>query len=212
MKKIIFSNEANPISDFEVESAFIQLKDKELIFISNELLLNRFRLAYIKEEISLFELEVIEDNKSIIETIKKDGSFYEIWFSPVFKQCANFSSLIIKNKEKEIQINEEDCFSTIYFTKDAKSISDFDIENEFEKVKLNKEIFISNHILLDRFRLAVSNKEIKPFKFVLEDISEISTNKGYLKKSFHSENILNKNAFLVGSIWKTIVEKKEALK
>ena len=57
----------------------------------------------------------------------------------------------------------------IIFCKEAQTISDYEIEEFFEKHKNDEEIKISNWVLLYRFRAAVNSKEIEPFQFDVID-------------------------------------------
>ena len=60
----------------------------------------------------------------------------------------------------------------IIFCREAQTVSDYEIEDFFEKHKNageDDEIKISNWVLLYRFRVAVKLKEIKPFQFDVID-------------------------------------------
>lgn len=60
VKRIIFTNEAESVSDYNIEEFYSRNKDKDSIKISNVILLNRFRLGVVNKEIEPFEL-TIED-------------------------------------------------------------------------------------------------------------------------------------------------------
>lgn len=58
----------------------------------------------------------------------------------------------------------------VVFTKRAKAVSDFDVEEAYEKYKNFKYIEISNMLLLDKFRVGVKRKEIPQFNLIIEDL------------------------------------------
>ena len=57
---------------------------------------------------------------------------------------------------------------TMLFTSTAQPVGDFQVENFYEENKNKRVIRIQNHLVLDRFRLGVNKKEIKPFKLVTQ--------------------------------------------
>ena len=76
MKTIIFTAKANPISDFDVENAYEEMKFKDNILISNQTLLYRFRVGVKKKEIPVFKLIVEDLDGKIYEAIiSKNGVF-----------------------------------------------------------------------------------------------------------------------------------------
>lgn len=57
---------------------------------------------------------------------------------------------------------------TLHYTQ-GYPVSDFMIERFFETHKRKKEIYVSNKLVVDRFRAAVVDGEIEEFKFVYND-------------------------------------------
>ena len=71
----------------------------------------------------------------------------------------------------------------VVFTKPAKPVSDFEIEETFQRIKDIHCVEISSQLLLYRFRVAVLRKEIEPFELVVVDFdvanySEVITEQG----------------------------------
>jgi hypothetical protein len=58
----------------------------------------------------------------------------------------------------------------IYFNKNAKPISDYEIENFYQENKNKKSISICNYLLLTRFRVGVKEKEIDYIKLFTIDL------------------------------------------
>lgn len=82
----------------------------------------------------------------------------------------------------------------IYFNNLAEITSDFDIEKKFQELKLLPEIKISNQILLTRFRLAVAQNEIKPFRVILTDLNN-DIIESEIDNFFHLHEVLNSKIF-----------------
>lgn len=59
----------------------------------------------------------------------------------------------------------------IVFTKTAKPINDFQVEEIYQKIKNRnfKYYEISNYMLFNRLRVGVYKKEIKPFNLIVHD-------------------------------------------
>ena len=60
----------------------------------------------------------------------------------------------------------------IIFCKEAEKVSDYEIEDFFQahkNAREDEEVKISSFLLLYRFRVAVKQKEIKPFDFEVID-------------------------------------------
>lgn len=83
MKRIVFQNSLDALNpnDYNIENCYQENKDREVIYIANALLLNRFRLGVKRKEIESFEL-VVEDigHKDIYNDIcKENGNLCEAW-------------------------------------------------------------------------------------------------------------------------------------
>lgn len=57
---------------------------------------------------------------------------------------------------------------TIVFRKDAKPISDYDVEKTYQLLKRHDVVEINNFLLLQRFRVGVHEKDIPNFKIRIE--------------------------------------------
>ena len=57
----------------------------------------------------------------------------------------------------------------VVFTKTAKSVSDFEIEQTYQRIKDMHYVEISSQLLLYRFRVGVIRKEIQPFQLIVID-------------------------------------------
>lgn len=75
---VVFTKTAKPVSDFEVEQRFQELKDIPCAMISSQLLLYRFRVGVLRKEIEPFELVVVDfDGTNYSEVITESGKFDE---------------------------------------------------------------------------------------------------------------------------------------
>lgn len=57
----------------------------------------------------------------------------------------------------------------IVFSKNKESVSDYDVEETYQMFKNNKVVYMSNTMLLTRFRVGVKRKEIPPFGLEVVD-------------------------------------------
>ena len=85
-------------------------------------------------------------------------------------------------------LNED--LNYVVFTKNAKTVSDFDVEKAYQKLKDIKYVQISNQTLLMRFLVGVKRKEITPFNCIVHDLDG---------KIF--EGIANELGELTGNCW-----------
>ena len=75
---VVFTKTAKPVSDFEIEQRFQELKDMHYVEISSQLLLYRFRVGVLRKEIEPFELVVVDfDGTNYSEVITESGKFNE---------------------------------------------------------------------------------------------------------------------------------------
>ena len=76
MQYIIFTPNAAPISDYDVEDTYQKLKTKRRVKISSSLLFTRFRVGVKVGDIPPFTIILIDINKDVYkEVVKADGNF-----------------------------------------------------------------------------------------------------------------------------------------
>ena len=206
MNIIYFNKTGDPVSDFDIEQKYQELKNLKEITISNQLLLSRFRLGAAKKEIEPFKVILTDiDNKIKESKINSYFELYEVLNSKICSLTGNYAHRIISNKEKETLFKYSK--QTIIFSKDTKPISDYDIESFYQDNKNKELIIINNDILLYRFCVGVAEKDIEPFYVIFKNDnyvkSELISSNAELTY-IHQEEILNQENLFISSIWKII--------
>lgn len=67
MQVIIFSKNEEPVSDYEIENTYQMFKNNEIVYMSNFLLLQRFRVGVHDGDIPNFKIRLEVDNGEIEE-------------------------------------------------------------------------------------------------------------------------------------------------
>jgi hypothetical protein len=211
MNVIYFNKNGKPVSDFEIEQKYQELKNFNEITISNQLLLSRFRLGVAQKEIEPFKVILTDIDDKIRESeINSYFELYEVLNSNICCLTGKYAHRIISNKEKETLFKYSK--QTIIFSNDASPISDYDIESFYQNNKNKELIIINNDILLYRFCVGVAEKDIEPFYVIFKNEnyvkSELVSCNGNLTY-MHHEYILNQEAFFISSIWKIIANRNK---
>jgi len=84
--KLTFTNTATPVSDYDIEEAYEKLRNKEVIEISNQLLLSRFLVGVKRKEIEPFTFSIIESDGKINSIQVEEGGKIKDWNSKVLKK------------------------------------------------------------------------------------------------------------------------------
>jgi hypothetical protein len=69
MQTIVFSKDEEPVSDYLVEETYQMFKNNKIVYMSNSLLLTRFRVGVMRNEIEPFILEVTDIDGSYIKEV-----------------------------------------------------------------------------------------------------------------------------------------------